>query len=93
MRLWSTRITPGASLVDFGSRGTHGIGEALKLARATCLAGGDGTSNGLAARCYGVRFSEPWRTATFKPRATSWLRLNRSPDLAGLAAAGAPVVV
>jgi nicotinate phosphoribosyltransferase len=42
------------SVVDFGSRRSHGTEAALKVARATYLAGGDGTSNVLAARMYGI---------------------------------------
>ena len=44
----------GRSVVDFGSRRSHGTDAALKVARATYLAGGDGTSNVLAARTYGI---------------------------------------
>src|SRR4026208_593821 len=38
----------GRTVVDFGSRRAHGTDAALKVARATYLAGGDGTSNVLA---------------------------------------------
>jgi nicotinate phosphoribosyltransferase len=44
----------GRSVVDFGSRRSHGTDAALKVARATYLAGGDGTSNVLAAKMYGI---------------------------------------
>jgi len=44
----------GRSVVDFGSRRAHGMDAALKVARATYLAGGDGTSNVLAARTYDI---------------------------------------
>jgi nicotinate phosphoribosyltransferase len=44
----------GRSVVDFGSRRAHGTDAALKVARATYLAGGDGTSNVLAARMYDI---------------------------------------
>jgi nicotinate phosphoribosyltransferase len=44
----------GRSVVDFGSRRAHGMDAALKVARATYLAGGDGTSNVLAARMYDI---------------------------------------
>jgi len=44
----------GRSVVDFGSRRAHGTDAALKVARATCLAGGSGTSNVLAGQLYGI---------------------------------------
>ncbi len=44
----------GRSVVDFGSRRAHGVDAALKVARATYLAGGTGTSNVLAGRLYGI---------------------------------------
>lgn len=44
----------GRSVVDFGSRRSHGTDAALKVARATYLAGGDGTSNVLAGKTYGI---------------------------------------
>jgi nicotinate phosphoribosyltransferase len=44
----------GRSVVDFGSRRSHGTDAALKVARATYLAGGDGTSNVLAGKIYGI---------------------------------------
>ena len=44
----------GRAVVDFGSRRSHGIDAALKVARATYLAGGDGTSNVLAGKIYGI---------------------------------------
>ena len=44
----------GRSVVDFGSRRAHGTDAALKVARATYLAGGDGTSNALAGKIYGI---------------------------------------
>ena len=44
----------GRAIVDFGSRRSHGTDAALKVARATYLAGGDGTSNVLAAKIYGI---------------------------------------
>ena len=44
----------GRAVVDFGSRRSHGIDAALKVARATYLAGGDGTSNVLAGKLYGI---------------------------------------
>jgi nicotinate phosphoribosyltransferase len=44
----------GRTVVDFGSRRSHGIDAALKVARATYLAGGDGTSNLLAGKIYGI---------------------------------------
>jgi len=44
----------GRAVVDFGSRRAHGIDAALKVARATYLAGGQGTSNVLAAKLYGI---------------------------------------
>lgn len=42
------------SVVDFGSRRAHGTDAALKVARATFLAGGTGTSNVLAGWIYGI---------------------------------------
>ncbi|MBZ5659358.1 MAG: nicotinate phosphoribosyltransferase [Acidobacteriia bacterium] len=44
----------GRTIVDFGSRRSHGVDAALKVARATYLAGGDGTSNVLAGKIYGI---------------------------------------
>jgi nicotinate phosphoribosyltransferase len=44
----------GRVVVDFGSRRAHGTDAALKVARATYLAGGDGTSNVLAGKIYGI---------------------------------------
>jgi len=44
----------GRSVVDFGSRRAHGTDAALKVARATYLAGGEGTSNVLAGLMYGI---------------------------------------
>ena len=44
----------GRAVVDFGSRRAHGADAALKVARATYLAGGAGTSNVLAGKLYGV---------------------------------------
>ena len=44
----------GRAVVDFGSRRSHGIDAALKVARATYLAGGAGTSNVLAGKLYGI---------------------------------------
>lgn len=42
----------GRVVVDFGSRRSHGTEAALKVARATYLAGGHGTSNLLAGKKY-----------------------------------------
>jgi len=44
----------GRSVVDFSSRRAHGTDAALKVARATYLAGGEGTSNVLAGLMYGI---------------------------------------
>ncbi len=44
----------GRGVVDFGSRRAHGTDAALKVARATYLAGGEGTSNVLAGWVYGL---------------------------------------
>ena len=44
----------GRIVVDFGSRRAHGTEAALKVARATYLAGGEGTSNVLAGLMYGI---------------------------------------
>ena len=48
----------GRGVVDFGSRRAHGIDAAVKVARATYIAGGAGTSNVLAGEdvrnsCFG----------------------------------------
>jgi nicotinate phosphoribosyltransferase len=44
----------GRMVVDFGARRAHGTDAALKVARASYLAGAAGTSNLLAARRYGI---------------------------------------
>lgn len=44
----------GRSLVDFSLRRTHGIDAGIKVARASYLAGFDGTSNVLASKLYGI---------------------------------------
>jgi nicotinate phosphoribosyltransferase len=44
----------GREVVDFGARRAHGTDAALKVARASYLAGVAGTSNVLAAREYGI---------------------------------------
>lgn len=44
----------GRAIVDFGSRRAHGIDAALKVARASYLAGAAGTSNVLAGKRYGI---------------------------------------
>ncbi len=44
----------GRTVVDFGSRRAHGTDAALKVARASYLAGAAGTSNVLAGRKYGI---------------------------------------
>lgn len=44
----------GRAAIDFGSRRAHGTDAALKVARATYLAGGQGTSNVLAGKLYGI---------------------------------------
>jgi nicotinate phosphoribosyltransferase len=44
----------GRRVVDFGARRAHGVDAAVKVARATYLAGGYGTSNVLAGRMYGI---------------------------------------
>jgi nicotinate phosphoribosyltransferase len=44
----------GRMVVDFGSRRAHGTDAALKVARATYLGGGQGTSNVLAGKLYGI---------------------------------------
>ncbi len=46
----------GRMLVDFALRRTHGVDAGLKVARASYLAGFDGTSNVLAGKQYGVPF-------------------------------------
>jgi nicotinate phosphoribosyltransferase len=44
----------GREVVDFGSRRAHGTDAAIKVARATYLAGGAGTSNVLAGQIYRI---------------------------------------
>ena len=44
----------GSQVVDFASRRTHGLDAGLKLARASYIAGFDGTSNVRAASTYGI---------------------------------------
>ncbi len=44
----------GRRLVDFSLRRTHGVDAALKVARASWLAGFDATSNVLAGKRYGI---------------------------------------
>ncbi len=44
----------GRTVVDFGSRRAHGTDAALKVARASYLAGVSGTSNVLAGKHYGI---------------------------------------
>ena len=44
----------GRAVIDFGSRRSHGTDAALKVARATYLAGGGGTSNVLAGKLYDI---------------------------------------
>lgn len=44
----------GKSLVDFSLRRTHGTDAGMKVARASYLAGFDGTSNVLAGKRYGI---------------------------------------
>jgi nicotinate phosphoribosyltransferase len=44
----------GKSLVDFALRRTHGTDAGIKVARASYLAGFDGTSNVLAGKRYGI---------------------------------------
>jgi nicotinate phosphoribosyltransferase len=48
------RAAKGRAVVDFGSRRSHGTDAAIKVARATYLAGGAGTSNMLAGKMYGI---------------------------------------
>jgi len=47
-------VARGRMVVDFGARRAHGTDAALKVARASYLAGIAGTSNLLAAREYGI---------------------------------------
>lgn len=47
----------GRSLIDFSLRRTHGTDAAMKVARASYLAGFDSTSNVLAGRWYGIPIS------------------------------------
>lgn len=44
----------GRGVVDFGSRRAHGTDAAIKVARATYLSGGEGTSNVLAGQMFGI---------------------------------------
>lgn len=44
----------GRTLIDFGSRRTHGVDAGLKSARALYMAGFDATSNVLAGQRYGI---------------------------------------
>jgi nicotinate phosphoribosyltransferase len=44
----------GRPAIDFGSRRAHGVDAALKVARASYIAGFAGTSNLLAGRLYGI---------------------------------------
>lgn len=48
------RAAGGRPVTDFGSRRAHGTDAALKIARASYLAGVSGTSNVLASRLYGI---------------------------------------
>ncbi|GIX47224.1 MAG: nicotinate phosphoribosyltransferase pncB2 [Candidatus Tectimicrobiota bacterium] len=47
----------GRALIDFALRRTHGTDAAMKVARASYLAGFEGTSNVLAGRYYGIPIS------------------------------------
>jgi nicotinate phosphoribosyltransferase len=67
----------GRTVVDFGSRRAHGTDAALKVARATYLAGGNGTSNVLAGKLYGIPVFGT--TATYKRMRTNWLRFAHLP--------------
>lgn len=49
-------VAQGRTLVDFSLRRTHGIDAGLKVARASYVAGFDGTSNVLAGKLYKVPF-------------------------------------
>lgn len=64
----------GRNVVDFGSRRAHGTDAALKVARATYLAGGAGTSNVLAGEMYGI--------PTFGTMAHSYIQAHDSEDAA-----------
>jgi nicotinate phosphoribosyltransferase len=44
----------GRAVIDFGSRRAHGTDAAFKVARATYLSGGAGTSNVLAGKLYDI---------------------------------------
>ncbi len=44
----------GRSLIDFSLRRTHGVDAGVKVARASYLAGFEGTSNVLAGKLYGI---------------------------------------
>jgi nicotinate phosphoribosyltransferase len=48
------RAAKGRPVIDFGSRRAPGADAALTVARATYLAGGQGTSNVLAGRTFGI---------------------------------------
>ncbi|HEX2237255.1 MAG TPA: nicotinate phosphoribosyltransferase [Gammaproteobacteria bacterium] len=47
----------GREVIDFGARRSHGADAALKLARASWIAGFAATSNVEAGRCYGIPVS------------------------------------
>ncbi|HKF93880.1 MAG TPA: nicotinate phosphoribosyltransferase [Gammaproteobacteria bacterium] len=47
----------GRAVIDFGARRSHGIDAALKMARASYIAGFAATSNMEAGRCYGIPVS------------------------------------
>jgi nicotinate phosphoribosyltransferase len=49
-------VAQGRTLIDFSLRRTHGIDAGLKVARASYVAGFDGTSNLLAGKLYNVPF-------------------------------------
>lgn len=59
------RVAAGtADLVDFAARRTHGLEAAMAVARASAVAGFDGTSYLAAARRYGLAATGRWHTPT-----------------------------
>jgi len=70
----------GRMIVDFGSRRAHGTDAALKVAGATYLAGGHGTSNVVAGKCYGIPVFGTMAPATSRRMMMNSPRSRRLPD-------------
>ena len=60
----------GRSVIEFGSRRAHGIEAGVLAARASWLAGCDGTSNSYAGHTYGI--------PTFGTQAHSWVMAHKT---------------